>query len=40
MKDNKPVEDEQEAETILEERAKLFFGELLPFLRQLGVTGE
>jgi hypothetical protein len=35
-KDDKPIETEVEIRAYLRERAQLFFGEVLPFLRQLG----
>ena len=38
LKDDKPVESEQQTSAIIEERARSFFGEVLPFLRQLGVV--
>lgn len=38
LKDNKPIVNGQQASAMIEDRARSFFGEVLPFLRHLGVV--
>ena len=38
MKDDKPVDSTEVLRTMIEERATYFFGDLLPFYRQIGVV--
>jgi SAM-dependent methyltransferase len=38
MRDNKPVESTEELRGMIEERAAYFFGDVMPFLRQIGIA--